>query len=185
MPVSGARQLPIILVLNGGDQLLPGALRTVSDHYRAHAWRWAFGGIQGRQQDGRPGSKYIFSPFSLRAFRGGIRVVPHPSAYVTRSLHEQIGLYREDLGISADQEFFLRASIVAHPGLLPGILASFELGGVSSQQGPIRREIDWHRIRMTSGTAFGGSAATDGVATALLLARQFVVWARLKLRKRE
>jgi glycosyltransferase involved in cell wall biosynthesis len=163
---------PIILILNGGDQLLPGALRRVSEHHKLHGWRWAYGGTESREPDGRLEGRLTDIRFSRHMFRAGLRVVPHLSAFVTRDLYRELGLYRVDLGSCADQEFFLRASRVAEPGELPGILSVFELGGVSSQVGLIRREIDWHRMRVASNTAFGGYPATDLVVTALLLANK-------------
>ena len=174
---------PIIVVLNGGDQLRLGTLRLVSDQHKLHGWRWAYGGIEGRAPDGRLLGEHTFTPFSKRIFRTGLEVIPHPSAYVTRDFYDEIGLYRDDLGTGADQEFFLRASIVAEPGQIPGILAIFETGGVSSQTGPIDREISWHQMRLASGTAFGGHSATDLAVTALLLGRQFLVWIVGKIRK--
>jgi glycosyltransferase involved in cell wall biosynthesis len=166
---------PIIVVLNGGDELLPGTLRRVSEHHKVHGWRWAYGGLEDRDSSGRLVSETTFRPFSKLTLRAGFKWVPHPAAYVTRDLHTEVGLYREDLGTGADQEFFLRAARVAEPGQLPGNLATMEPGGVSTQEGRIGREISWHRMRIASETAFGGNSATDLVVTALLLVRGFIL----------
>lgn len=174
---------PIIVILNGGDQLRSETLRRVSDHYKLHKWRWAYGGCEGRDSDGRLTGQNIFTPFSKRNFRAGLRNIPHPAAYVTRDLYYEVGLYREDLGTGADQEFFLRSCLVAEPGQLPGILAVFLMGGVSSKEGRIGREISWHRMRLASDTAFGGHAATDLVVTALLVARRFLFGTVRRLRR--
>jgi glycosyltransferase involved in cell wall biosynthesis len=163
---------PIILILNGGDQLLPGALRRVSEHHKLHGWRWAYGGTESREPDGRLEGRLTRTRFSKHKFRAGLHLVPHLSAFVTRDLYRELGLYRVDLGTGADQEFFMRASGVAEPGELPGILSVFELGGVSSQEGIIGREVSWHRMRVASNTAFGGYPAADLIVTALLLAYQ-------------
>lgn len=172
---------PLILVLNGGDQLLPRALWQVSEHYRLHRWRWAYGGVESRHPNGSFFDHYRPAPFSRRTFRAGLSVVPHPATYVTRGLYQEIGPYREDLGTGADQEFFLRASLVAEPGQLPEILSVFELGGISSQEKIVGREFSWHRMRVASRTAFGGNSAIDLVVTALLLARQIIVVAVRKV----
>lgn len=174
---------PLIVILNGGDQLRPGALNLASSEYQLHKWRWAYGGIESRTQEGRALGEHTFAPYSARVFRSGLEVIPHPSAYVTRDFYYEVGLYREDLGTSADQEFFLRASVVAEPGQIPGVLSVFELGGVSSQTGPIAREIDWHRMRLASKTMIGGNGVTDSGVTALLLARQFFIWITFKTKK--
>lgn len=174
---------PVVVVLNGGDTMTPGALRRVSDHHQRHAWRWAMGGVEGRDPDGHRLGEYTFDPYSAPLFRAGLRTVPHPAAYVTRDLYDEVGLYREDLGNIADQEFFLRVARVAEPARLPGILASFQTGGVSSQEGFFGRELAWHKVRLASGTAFGGHAAPDLVVTAALLARLFPIRVVGKLRK--
>ena len=82
-------------------------------------------GTEGRNQDGRSVGEHTFTPYSRQTFRAGLEVIPHPSAYVTRDLYYEIGSYREDLGTGADQEFFLRACMVAEPAQIPGVLAIF------------------------------------------------------------
>ena len=170
-----ATSAPLVLVLNGGDELATGALRRVRDHYRQHGWRWAYGGVQGRDREGRLQDEYTFAPFSRRALRAGLKPIPHQAAYVTRALYREVGLYREDLGTAADQEFFLRVSRLAEPGLIPGILAVVETWGLSGEETFLGREISWHRLRLASGTAFGGRSATDLGMTGLLLARLFLI----------
>lgn len=173
----------LVVVLNGGDQLLSGTLRRVSDHYKENGWRWAYGGLEGRDANGRSLGEITFSPFSRYSFRAGLAWIPHPAAYVTRDLYGEVGLYRDDLGNGADQEFFLRASLVADPGQLPGILAAFATGGVSSQESRIGREISWHRMRLASKTAFGGHPATDLFVTTLILVRRFFSWGGRKIQR--
>ena len=165
---------PIVQVINGGDYLLAGALRSVSDNYKLRGWRWAYGGVEVRDPNGRSLGEYTFQPFSKSTFRAGLKNVPHTVAFATRELYDAVGLYREDLGSGADQEFFLRACLITEPGHIPGVLAVFETGGLSSQERRIGREISWHHMRLASGTAFGGHAATDLVMTFLLVARRFL-----------
>jgi glycosyltransferase involved in cell wall biosynthesis len=174
---------PIVVILNGGDELVPGALRRVSEHYELHTWRWAYGGLQGRNEEGllQPGCSA--SRFSRRALRAGLKPIPHQAAYVTRELYQDLGLYREDLGTAADQEFFLRVSRSSEPALIPGILAIVETWGVSSEETFIGREVTWHRLRGASGTSFGGRSATDAVVTVALLGRLFLIRIIPKLRR--
>jgi glycosyltransferase involved in cell wall biosynthesis len=173
---------PIVLMLNGGDELVPGALRRVQKHFEQHRWRWAYGSLQGKDQEGRLQAEYTFAPFSRRALRAGLKPIPHQAAYVTRTLYDQAGLYREDLGSAADQEFFLRIAGLAEPAQLPGVLALVETWGVSNSERFLGRELTWHRLRLASGTAFGGRSATDLAVTALLLARLFGIRIIPKLR---
>jgi glycosyltransferase involved in cell wall biosynthesis len=173
---------PIIVILNGADQLTDGALLRVRDHHRAWGWRWAYGGVEGRAPDGHLLGQHAASPLSRVAFRAGLEFIPHPAAYVTRDLYDEVGVYREDLGSAADQEFFLRACLVAEPSLIPGIVAVFEMGGTSSQVGRIEREISWHHLRTASKTSFGGSPVVDLFATGLLIGWRFVkdAWDRAR-----
>ena len=174
---------PIILVLNGGDELAPGALRLVSEHHKLHRWRWAYGGVQGKDQQGRLRDKQTFERFSPRVFRAGLQPVPHQAAYVARSLYTEVGLYREDLGTAADQEFFLRAHRYSEPVIIPDVLAIVETWGVSTQETFIGREITWHRLRSASRTSFGGREATDLVVTIVLLGRLFFIRIIPKIRR--
>jgi glycosyltransferase involved in cell wall biosynthesis len=166
---------PLVLVLNGGDELVPGALRRVSEHHQRHGWRWGYGAVQGRDREGRLQDEYFPAPFSRLALRAGLKPVPHQAAYVTRALYREVGLYREDLGTAADQEFFLRVTRLVEPALIPGVLAVVETWGVSGEETSFGREISWHRLRVASGTAFAGHAAPDLAVTGLLLARLFAV----------
>lgn len=181
----GIRQTsaPLILILNGGDEMTPGTVDRVIAHHAQHGWRWAYGGVIARDAGGRMLGHYAFDPFRMVRFRAGWDVIPHPAAYVTRELHDEIGLYREDVGTSADQEFLLRVASVARPMNIPGDLAAFWLGGVSGREGLISREWAWHRNRCTSGTAFGGHVTTDAVATTGVLGLQVGRWAISKIRR--
>jgi glycosyltransferase involved in cell wall biosynthesis len=174
---------PLILQLMGGDELTPGALDRVIAHHKRHGWRWGYGGLGARDPDGRWLGNYVFDPFRMVLFRAGWNVIPHPAAYVTREFHDEVGLYREDVGTSADQQFFLRAAAVARPANIPGILATFWLGGVSGERGLVSREVAWHRDRCSSGTAFGGHVTTDAVATAGVIGLQAGRWALAKIRR--
>jgi glycosyltransferase involved in cell wall biosynthesis len=181
----GIRQsaAPLLLMLNGGDEMTVGVLDRVITHHAENGWRWADGGITARDAGGRTVGQYAFEPFRMVRFRAGWDVIPHPAAYVTRDLHDEIGLYREDVGNSADQEFLLRAATVARPANIPGNLAAFWLGGVSGSEGMVVRELAWHRHRCTSGTAFGGHVTTDAMATAAVLGLQVSRWAVAKIRR--
>ena len=181
----GIRQTsaPLVLVLNGGDELVPGAIeRVVADH-AAHGWGWAYGGLVARDAEGRLLGNYVHGSFRRTRFRMGLDVVPHPASCVTRELYDEIGLYREDLGPSSDQEFFLRAATVSRPATIPGLLAVFWLGGVSGTEGLVGREVTWHRLRCAAGTPLGGGRTADVVVTGGLIALRIGLWAAAKVRR--
>src|SRR4051794_9604826 len=54
---------PLVVVVNGGDELRPGALTAVAEHHRLHGWRWAYGGVEGKDPDGNRLGDHTFHPF--------------------------------------------------------------------------------------------------------------------------
>ena len=59
---------------------------------------------------------------------------PHPTFFVRRKIYEQFGLYRTDLGTSADYELMVRL-MVKHEikaAYIPGVLVHMRTGGMSN-----------------------------------------------------
>lgn len=60
---------------------------------------------------------------------------PHPTLFLRKSVYEKFGLYREDMGTSADYEFMLR--IFLKHGLnaqyVPRVLVRMRVGGLSNR----------------------------------------------------
>jgi glycosyltransferase len=71
--------------------------------------------------------------FGPRRFANGW-MPPHPTFFVRRSMYEQHGLYREDLGTAADYEMMLRL-LVKHRvrvAYIPRVLVHMRSGGASN-----------------------------------------------------
>lgn len=58
-------------------------------------------------------------------------VLPHPAAATNRALFERIGVFREDMSIALDHEFFLRAGPDMKIKFVPFLVASMRDGGMS------------------------------------------------------
>ncbi len=72
-------------------------------------------------------------PYDRNRFRWGW-MPPHPTVYVRRSIYEQFGGYRTDLGSAADYECMVRLMFKAgiRVGYVPKVLVRMRLGGKSN-----------------------------------------------------
>ena len=77
----------------------------------------------------RPQEHYTFNDF----FHGSIA---HQASFIRKDLFSRFGLYRDDLRIMGDWEFFLRAIVLNNCTVkaYPGIVSRYELDGVSSDE---------------------------------------------------
>jgi GT2 family glycosyltransferase len=73
------------------------------------------------------------SPYSDKLMNNGW-MPPHPTFFVRRSVYENHGAYRLDMGTAADYEFLLRALVVNRIRVLylPTLIAVMRVGGLSS-----------------------------------------------------
>lgn len=76
---------------------------------------------------------YQFMPFNRFLFLTSSRFVPHCSTIYTRELLIKLGGFRQDVGISADQELFYRALKKGNPQVSRIVVSKFFLGGTSSR----------------------------------------------------
>lgn len=75
-----------------------------------------------------------FSPTRLTAKNIILESLPHPASFIRRQLFETVGLYNEELKISSDWEFFLKAFLIngASYQHLDLVVANFYNDGISS-----------------------------------------------------
>lgn len=120
-------------LLNSGDCYEEGALRLVIDEIRkATAPRLVFaGGVATLDTQGRTAAVHMVDADSLR---NKYRFMPlsHPAMFVAKSIHADIGMYREDMIISSDYELLLR---ILEQGVeirfIPSVLTRMQAGGIS------------------------------------------------------
>jgi len=118
----------IINILNTDDCFRPGTLRAVGEAFLLHPqWDALFGDVQyvdgqGREIFRRKEARYVYN-----VIRYGVCYVVHPTLFVRKSVHDQLGLYRHKEFLNAcDLEFILRLGkhgrIVGH---VPRLLVNY------------------------------------------------------------
>lgn len=116
------------------DLLLPGALHRIGENFASRSGvDWVVGGCTVIDTAGQ--TQYAIEPrgdFSLEGLllRGDDRPfeLPQPGAYWRRSLHDELGLLREDLHYCMDFEWWLRLVRSGRsPLLTPEPLAAYRL----------------------------------------------------------
>ena len=140
------------------------SLRTAMAALRRPRLQWGF----GRAAWHRPGSREIDSVHGPRRyFRRvhalGRHTLPHQAVFFGADLIEQVGRYRADIGITADQGLMMRCARVAEPLVLSDILCNYDTGGVSSRQSPAEHWAAMRRARRLSGITVTGSQWIDDV----------------------
>lgn len=158
----------VVVFMNAGDRFASDTtLDLVARDFIARRWRWAFGASEMVDASGRSTWVHAMRRPRKTRFRLGVTSVPHQAAYIRRSLLREVGTYREDIGIVADQELLYRCWQLAEPAHLNEVLAVCDDAGISSQAKPgefARRMAD---IRADHGELVGRSRAADQVITRL------------------
>jgi len=159
----------LIVFMNGGDRFAsPDVLETVRCDQENFGWDWAYGASRIVDPDGSVVGFHVQAPFSLANLRFGLRGIPHQAAYFTRSLTEAIGGYDASFGIAGDQEFMLRAALLAEPHVIGEILAEFLSGGVSYGGRADRFVHETRQMRKRHDLLVGGNEVVDVLVTGLL-----------------
>ncbi|MCI9872568.1 glycosyltransferase family 2 protein [Arthrobacter humicola] len=98
-------------------------------------------------------------PFEHARFLIGGRIIPHQASVFDRQFFESLGGYKTEFGLTADQEFMMRASMNSAPRVWAEILCDFDANGAGSKRNAwahyrdmIRARAE-ARIRVTNFTA--------------------------------
>jgi hypothetical protein len=136
----------IIGFLNADDFLLPGALRTVGDAFRAAP---ALDVISGHgyyaTADGKLGVRALSDAWDLTAFRYGACVLFQPATFIRRAAFERAGGFRQTGRVCWDMELWSDLTRTgARFGTLDAHLAAFRLHdqSITGRAGMRRRRID-------------------------------------------
>jgi glycosyltransferase involved in cell wall biosynthesis len=172
----------LVLFLNAGDTLARrSVLTTVADSWGSSGWHWAYGRVRVVDADGQPLREASFEPFRRALLRLGYRAIPHQAAFFNRSLLRELE-YRLDLGVAADQEMMLRASVRQRPWLLKLTVSDFVAGGASWGRAPDAFVRDAQAIRADEDDFILSSRRLDAVATEALAAdKRARTWIRRHL----
>lgn len=115
---------PWIQVLGAGDRLLPGGRALIAEQLkrRPEVKIHIFGQVTGERN--QPVNRLFATPSG---------VWPHQSVIVSRSVHEEFGLFDEALRLVSDQLFFARVRHQVPWKIHTDLLTYYDLSGVSSR----------------------------------------------------
>lgn len=156
----------LVMFLNSGDLLANReTLAGVLASWHEHGWRWTYGRSRMVHGDGSLRRVHDLHFLARLRFLAGVRSIPHQATVLSRSLVDEIGLHRLDVGISADQEYLLRCWRLVPPHRMSSTIAVCDVGGLSAQQPPgaFARQMAAHRDRL--GALLLRSRALDGAVT--------------------
>lgn len=155
----------LILFTNGGDRLAqPDVLAVIRESFADHGWKWAYGDTRVEDTHGVYYGKNVLKYFARIRFLLGVTAVPHQGVIISQRLVDEIGGFRLDLGVSADQEHLLRAWMRSEPHYLDREIAIFDPFGVSSESDATAFASQMRSHRALNRVKVGGSALSDIVA---------------------
>jgi glycosyltransferase involved in cell wall biosynthesis len=179
----------LVVFMNAGDTFASiDILERLARRHANESWRWGFGCARIIDASGQPNAIISFVPFRLDRLALGLSCVPHQATVMERELLKELGGFRTDVGIAADQELFLRAALKYPPRLWAEFFANLEGGGIGStrQPGAYARDMGQFRADLRLYVA-GGRVRDKFVTLSLALieigrTRLQDVWRRVGLR---
>ena len=163
-------EFDLVCWLNAGDCLFSqSTTQKVVDDFEARGWSWLYGNMELVDDLGKPLSRHKQTPFIRRLFELGVRWIPHQATYFEYTFLKQIGFYREDIGVGADQEFLMRAAKISSPLTLDEILVSFSAGGRHTSLKGWKRQRAWQKYRQLNQRLIADSYVIDTVCLPFLL----------------
>jgi len=76
---------------------------------------------------------YSFKKYSTLLHRLGLKYIPHPATIVSTKAARDMGGFDLNYSVAADQKMLLQLARKKYPVLLPKIIATFKLGGLSTR----------------------------------------------------
>ena len=123
----------LVVFMNSADRFYsPSVLEDVVSSFRSQKWRWAYGGMRIVDRHGAELEYSFRENFKLNDLCLGLRSLGHQAVFFTTQLLHEVGIYRIEFGVESDQEFMLRAALLADPHVITKPLADFLSGGISS-----------------------------------------------------
>lgn len=152
----------LVVFMNSGDVFgSMDSLAFVRDEYIAGQWRWGFGCMRYVDQTGRRFSGQVQAPLERKKLFLGLKFVPHQAMYMELSFLRELGPFSLDLGIAADQDMAIRATLASEPAVWVEFLTDFLVGGAHSSVSRWRREHIYHQIRARQGILVNNSRMAD------------------------
>lgn len=162
----------LLAFLGAGDTFTgPASARALAALGAEHAW--GYGRLRIVDVVGRART-YAFRRFSRRLLALAVAYVPHPGSVMRASLLDELGGFNEAYRVIADQELFIRASRVSHPGVSDDVIAEFHTGGLSTRS-PWAIARDFETVRRDIDGPLVGSRVVDRGATLAVCAGRATV----------
>ena len=159
----------IVIFLNAGDVFAnSNVLTLISDVYSRDPFIWAVGETATARTVSNNKNQQNYRLPNFRAVQLGFNIFPHPSTIYSRSLLKQLDGFAIKFGLAADQHYALRAYTIMPPRVLLFRISIFDESGLSSRQGKLKREMEFHAIRKDSNALIGGSVSLDVLVSTLL-----------------
>lgn len=151
----------LIIYMNSGDVFHDSStVEKIVSRYAKSRFAWAYGlsNIVGPSGTVAVGGRI---PFNHARFVIGGHVIPHQATIFSRSIVEAVGQYRIDIGLAADQEYMMRASMIKAPEGIADVLCDFDASGVGSARGAFHHYRDVARARKGLNVSVTGSRYLD------------------------
>jgi glycosyltransferase involved in cell wall biosynthesis len=160
----------LVVFMNAGDTFASvDILESLARRHANESWRWGYGCARIMDASGQPNAIISFVPFRFDRLALGLTVVPHQATVMERELLKELGGFRTDVGLAADQELFLRASLKCPPRLWAEFFADFEGGGIGSTQQPGAYARDMGKFRADLRLYAAGGRVRDKLVTISLV----------------
>jgi glycosyltransferase involved in cell wall biosynthesis len=176
----------LVVFMNAGDTFSSDeVVETIARAHASETWRWGYGCARICDANNQPTVIMSFVPFRFERLALGLSVVPHQAVVMERELLDELGGFKIDVGLCADRELLLRASLLTQPRLWGEFFADFEGGGVGSIRGWTADVRDMARFRANLGLFIGGGPIRDKLVTNALTLYRLVEAGQDKVRRRK
>lgn len=132
----------------------------VAAEYGRHPFKWGYGLSNVVNQFGTIGVAGQI-PFEHARFLIGGRIIPHQASVFSREFFWELGGYDTEFGLTADQEFMMRASLRDLPRAWAEVLCDFEASGAGSTRNAWAHYKDMIRARSHTQIKVTRSALLD------------------------
>ncbi|MET4147149.1 glycosyltransferase family 2 protein [Arthrobacter sp. UYCo732] len=122
----------------------------VAREYIKRKFGWGYGLsriVKGDESVGMAGKV----PFEKARFLIGGQVIPHQASVFARDFFWSLNGYSTNLGLTADQEFMMRASLKSDPTVWAEVLCDFDVTGAGSTRSAWAHYRDMMRARSSAG----------------------------------
>jgi glycosyltransferase len=125
-----------VAVLNGDDALAPENMAKSIAALEASGADFSFGDIE-MEEEGPSGPVVRFRPADkdyAKTLNWGTTELHHPTMVAHRRIFERVGLFRTNLKITADYDWYVRLNKAGFRGVYSGVISRMKYGGVSTDR---------------------------------------------------